>query len=303
MVEDFTLHEGAALYDLVAEGGRDIVVKVDREGFVVHASAAIGQLGFAIPDMLITPHLADLAEPGQAEKLRAFLEVIMRGGSATGWFEFAARMADGSTNWFTLQLRPLLDGNGQAYGAIGIMRSIAERRALEERLFAATLTDPLTGLANRRAFQVMLRHLVRRRQGGTLALFDIDHFRAINLRHGASAGDRVLVAFADFLRGTLRHEHIVARIGGESFGVLLPDHDLPAARTVTEAVLAALAEASPPRPSDEPRLSASVGLASLRLSADDTLRRSELALLAAKGRGRGRIETDEDLPDRGRLRA
>ncbi|RXZ64970.1 sensor domain-containing diguanylate cyclase [Pelagerythrobacter rhizovicinus] len=303
MVEDFTLHEGAALYDLLAEGGRNIVLKVDRAGYVVHASAAIGRLGLAIPDMLIAPHLADLAEPAQAEKLRAFLEVVMRGGSATGWFEFAAHMADGSTNWFTLQLRPLLDMDGRASGAIGIMRSLEERRELEERLFTATVTDPLTGLANRRAFQMMLRHLVRRRQGGTLALFDIDHFRAINLRHGASAGDRVLVAFADFLRSTLRHEHIVARIGGESFGVLLPDHDLAAARSTVAAVLAALAEASPPRPSDEPRLSASVGLAALNLSADDTLRRADLALLAAKGRGRGRIEADEDLPDGGRRRA
>ena len=287
---------------LLAETEQDVVIKVNREGFVVHASAAIARLGLDLGDMLIAPHLADLTEPAQTDKLRAFLEVVMRGGSVTGWFEFAARTADGGTNWFTLQLRPLLDADGQAYGAIGIMRSIEERRALEERLFTATLTDPLTGLANRHAFQIMLRHIMRR-QGGTLALFDIDHFRAINLRHGASAGDRVLVAFADFLRGTLRHDHIVARIGGETFAVLLPDHDLAAARDVAATVLAGLAETSPPRASDEPRLSASVGLAALRLSADDTLRRADLVLLAAKGRGRGRIETDEDLPDRGRLRA
>lgn len=303
MLEDLTLTEGSVLCGLLAETERDIVIKVDREGFVVHASAAIERLGLDLDDMLIAPHLADLAEPAQAEKLRAFLEVVMRGGNATGWFEFAARMAAGETNWFTLQLRPLLDGEGQAYGAIGIMRSIEERRALEERLFTATLTDPLTGLANRRAFQMMLRHLIRKRQSGTLALFDIDHFRAINLRHGASAGDRVLAAFADFLRGALRHDHIVARIGGESFAVLLPGHDLAAAGDIAAAVLAALAQASPPRLSNEPRLSASVGLVGLRLSADDTLRRADLALLAAKGRGRGRIETDEDLPDRGRLRA
>lgn len=303
MVEDFTLHEGAALYDLVAEGGRDIVVKVDREGFVVHASDAAERLGLALPDMLIAPHLADFAEAGQAEKLRAFLQVVMQGGSASGWFEFAACMADGTTNWFTLQLRPLLDADGQAYGAIGIMRSVEERRALEERLFTATLTDPLTGLANRRAFQMMLRYLVRRKEGGSLALFDIDHFRAINLRHGASAGDRVLVAFADFLRSMVRSEHIVARIGGESFAVLMPDDDLAAARKIATTILAALKETSPPRASDGTKLSASAGLAALRVSADDTLRRADLALLAAKGRGRGRIEVDEDLPDRGRMRA
>ena len=297
MVEDFTLHEGAALYGLLAEAECDIVLKLDRECFVVHASAAIGRLGLALPDMLIAPHLADLAEPAQAEKLRAFLQVVMGGGNATGWFEFAARTIDGRASWFTLQLRPLLDGDGKVYGSIGIMRSIEERRALEERLFAATLTDPLTGPANRRAFQVMLRHLVRRRQGGSLVLFDIDHFRAINMRHGASMGDRVITTFAEFLRDMLRSEHIVARIGGESFAVLMPHEDPEQARAIASAVLGSLNEAVHVRDNDEIGLSASVGIAQIRGTADTTLQRAELAVVHAKARGRGRIESGDTLPE------
>lgn len=297
MVEDFTLHEGAALYGLLAETECDIVLKVDREGFVVHASAAIGRLGIEVPTMLIAPHLADLAEPAQAEKLRAFLEVVMRGGTATGWFEFGARMADGGTNWFTLQLRPLLGADGQAYGAIGIMRSIEERRALEEKLFAATLTDPLTGLANRRAFKVMLRHLVRRRQGGALVLFDIDRLRAVGLRHGASAGDRLTAVFAGFLRDLLHSDHIVARVGDDRFGVLMPNEDVVAAEEIAAVVLDALDEAALVRGPEEIDLRASVGISAIRGTADATLQRAELALVHARARGQGRIECGEPLPE------
>lgn len=296
MIQDFTLHEGVALYGLLAEEARDVVLKIDREGFVVHASSGIERLGITIPDMLINPHLADLAEPDQADTLRAFLGVVMRGGSASGWFEFAARRADGGTDWFTLQLRPLLGGDGTAYGAIGIMRSIEERRALEERLFAATLTDPLTGLANRRAFRTMLRHLARHRPGGSLALFDIGHLHPLWLRHGASAGDRIVSAFAGLLRQLLHRDHILARIGDERFGVLMPDDAPPAAEAVAASALAELARATDsgaPEPID---LRASVGISAICGDADETLRRAELALVHARARGRGRIACGDTPP-------
>ena len=291
MVEDFTLHEGAALYGLLAETDCDIVIKIDRQGLMVHASAAIDRLGIELPGALIAPHLADLAEPAQAERLRAFLEVVMRGGSATGWFEFAARNAEGGATWYTLQLRPLLDAQGIAYGAIGIMRSIEERRALEEKLFAATLTDPLTGLANRRAFRVMLRHLVRRKRGGSLAILDIGHVRRIGLRHGARASDRVTAAAAGLLRDLLQRDHILARIGDERFAVLMPGDEADEAGHIVRDIVDALADAThAPGEDAQIDLRPCVGIAPIRDTADATLQRAELALVRALAHGRGRIE-------------
>ena len=103
------------------------------------------------------------------------------------------------------------------------MRCIEERRSFESRLFAATMTDTLTGLTNRRAFVAMLRHLVAHGARGSVAMFDIDHFRALNLRHGQSAGDEVLAGFAQLLRTLTRPDDIISRVGGESFAVLMPD--------------------------------------------------------------------------------
>jgi GGDEF domain-containing protein len=86
------------------------------------------------------------------------------------------------------------------------MRSIDERRCLEEQLFTAAMTDPLTGLTNRQAFIAMLQHLVDQRIDGCLAVFDIDHFRAINMQYGQFAGDDVLVVFAELVRDMMRKQ-------------------------------------------------------------------------------------------------
>ncbi|AKM08022.1 GGDEF domain-containing protein [Pelagerythrobacter marensis] len=296
MIQDFTLHEGAALYGLLAEGERDIVLKLDRAGFVVHASSGIEQLGIAGPDRPASPHLADLAEPGRADAVHAYLDTVMHDGGAPGWFEFAARKADGGTAWFTLQLRPLLDGEGAVYAAVGIMRSMEERRALEERLFAASMTDPLTGLANRRAFHTMLGHLVDRRAGGSLALFDIGHLHPLWLRHGASEGDRIISAFADLLRALLHRDHILARIGDERFAVLMPDDAAPAAEAVATATLAELDRATDKDGvAGAIDLRASVGISAICADADETLRRAELALVHARARGRGQVERRDAL--------
>ncbi|MGQ4828129.1 GGDEF domain-containing protein, partial [Enterococcus faecalis] len=84
-------------------------------------------------------------------------------------------------------------------------------------------TDPLTGLANRRAFVEALEAHVGQKRSGCLAIIDIDHFKQVNDRHGHAAGDRVLQAFGEVARSTLRSSDMVARIGGEEFAVILPE--------------------------------------------------------------------------------
>lgn len=185
----------------------------------------------------------------------------------------------------------MADQGDRIDGALVVMRCIARRKSLEERLFAAEFTDPLTRLTNRVAFVAMLDHLVARSRQATVALFDIDHFMRLNMRFGQNAGDDLLIAFAGLLRAMTRIDDIISRVGGERFAVILPALAPAAAAAACLPVVETFAEAGRAALSGTFAVSTSVGVAEIALSADHTVRQAELALFLAKAKGRSRIET------------
>ena len=284
--------EGHALYELLAGTSRDIVLTTDPRGYVVHASTGIDRLGLALPDRLFGPHLTELALPSHADLLRVAFDAAIARREVSGWIEFPARALEGGETWFEIRVAPADFCNGERAGVIAAMRSIEERRVLEDELFAAAMTDPLTGLTNRQAFLAMLRHLTEDDCGGHLALFSIDHFKAINMRYGQQTGDRVLCAFADFLRAALRSDDTISRIGNRRFGALLPATDSGRAEALCGRVLETLnrlggrvGEAGLP-------ISASVGLAGIGPSLEASMNQAELALFLARAKGPNRLEVD-----------
>jgi diguanylate cyclase (GGDEF)-like protein/PAS domain S-box-containing protein len=279
----FTARESAVLFGLLAEHGSDVILKTDCNGFVMHASPSLAQVGLAPADALIGPHLTDLVAPSHRADVTAGHSAALAGTRAGNWIEFPARSDGGRERWFALQMRGLAPAGGRSEGVLAVMRCIDERRRLEQQLFAAEFTDPLTGLSNRPAFIAMLRHLAQRGAGGSLALFDIDNFKAVNLSRGEAAGDAVLVAFADLLRALMGNRDIISRIGGENLGVLLPEDGVTEAAARCERVLAALARA-------RGAPTASIGVAAIGRSLDETLRRAELAKFFARASGGGRVE-------------
>jgi diguanylate cyclase (GGDEF)-like protein/PAS domain S-box-containing protein len=291
----FTPRDTSALYRLLAEDTTDIILKTDRKGYILHASPGIGRLGLPLTGQLIGHHIIDLVHPSFAGVIKSEHETAVAGSQGGRWIEVPAVTATGEEHWFEVQIRGLVDEDDRISGAISVMRSIAERRALEEQLFAAAMTDPLTGLTNRKAFVAMLQHLVDREIGGCLALFDIDHFKTINMQHGQSVGDEVLVAFSDLLRAMMRSDDIVSRIGSESLGVLLPRSRPDQAEAVCARMITALSEVRQTAGSSSLSITASAGVARIDGSLDDTFKRAELALFFAKAKGRNRLEMDDGL--------
>ena len=286
---EFTAQESSVLYRLLAEHTSDIILKTDRAGFIRHASPSIAQLGL-LPDMLIWPQLFDIVDRVSAPLIRAAHKAALTGREAGDWIEFAAANGECGPKCFAIRMRSLADARGRPYGVLSVLRSIEEKRSLEEQLFNAEMTDPLTGLTNRKAFLAMLGHLIGRRQGGCFALFDIDHFRAFNMRYGQLTGDRLLIAFADFLRNLARSRDILSRVGGESFGILLPESGLEEARAACSRIIETLAELGRASGPDEFPITASAGLVPIGRTLDATLRNAELAVFFAKARGRNCLE-------------
>jgi diguanylate cyclase (GGDEF)-like protein/PAS domain S-box-containing protein len=154
-----------------------------------------------------------------------------------------------------------------------------ERDRIEERLRELVDRDPLTGLVTRRRFEEELeRHVAHgRRYGmaGALIVIDIDDFKSVNEQHGHRAGDRVLAGVAKALGNRLRETDLLARIGGDQFGVLLPGAKPPEAERVSQALEDAISEEV--RPPGGERIEASVGFAPIT----ETLGSAEATLLAA----------------------
>ncbi|MGD9572135.1 MAG: diguanylate cyclase [Thermoleophilia bacterium] len=168
-----------------------------------------------------------------------------------------------------------------------------------ERLARMAMSDPLTGLANNRAFRDALDAEVERarRHGRPLALavLDIDHFKVVNDTHGHVAGDQALMEVGGRLMRVARRGDVVARVGGEEFAWILPETDLSGARAVAERARRAVNRAPVPGIG---RITVSIGLAELHQAsgAGDLYRLADDALYAAKRGGRDRSVAHADRP-------
>ncbi|MEQ8349704.1 MAG: diguanylate cyclase [Sneathiellaceae bacterium] len=175
------------------------------------------------------------------------------------------------------------------------MKHHLQRLAEERRVRRLADFDDLTGLHNRRRFlEGLAIELERaRRYGRTLSFvaFDLDHFKSINDRHGHDVGDAVLQAVGKVLRKRLRNVDLSGRLGGEEFGILLPETGLDGARCVAEKLRADIAATQVGDPRSPVSATASFGIACLRAGDDsDSLRkRADEALYEAKDGGRNRV--------------
>ncbi len=201
------------------------------------------------------------------------------------------------------QLRRLL--SGIALIAVLLVVALAcllqRNRSFRRQLQQLADRDDLTALPNRRRILDLTAKALRgtTTSGAPLAiaLVDLDHFKAINDRHGHAVGDAVLRRFATIARAALRPDDAIGRYGGEEFLVLMPRTDIVTARAVIEGLRNALRQMkavdTPTGESVEVTVTLSAGLAAARsqdASGEDLIRRADVALYRAKETGRDRIE-------------
>ena len=180
--------------------------------------------------------------------------------------------------------------------AVGISyvlsRSMSSEIAARSELERLMLTDPLTGVGNRRLLDQRIDEEIVRAQrykrSITAVFFDVDHFKAINDQYGHKFGDMVLKRIADSLSGSLRQSDFVGRYGGEEFVVLMVETAIDQAWTLVERMRQGIENLSMP---ELPQgVTVSAGLAQWRPeeSAEALLQRSDQALYRAKAQGRNR---------------
>ena len=185
-----------------------------------------------------------------------------------------------------------------------ILLAMAKERNELEHKVAATV-DPLTGVANRRAFlEVAARSLKQRPRAPapvSVLLFDLDQFKSINDRYGHLVGDRVLRNFAKIAVAELRSTDLFGRLGGEEFAAILFGAETGSAIATAERIRQAFSVAHSGN-SEHPGLSVSVGVANVpareATEIETMLTRADEALYVAKARGRNRVELADNYSDR-----
>lgn len=293
-------------FQFFAENSADIVCRVDLDKVMRYVSPSCFYiLGWKPEEMTGKgPEAFVLAE--DLPSLDAAAALIISPEVQNSPATVRMRKKDGSAAWMEINARLVRDPTtGGGREVVLIMRNITERKLQEERLAGLALTDGLTGLWNRRAFDEALEREWKRttREGSqiSLLLLDLDHFKEFNDQYGHQVGDDCLRAVATALFGAVRATDTVARYGGEEIAIILPSTDAAGAAEAAERVRASVESLRLTHlgnPEGSGWMTASIGAATALARYGGTmsmpaglLQAADNALYKAKHGGRNRVAT------------
>jgi diguanylate cyclase (GGDEF)-like protein/PAS domain S-box-containing protein len=219
------LHDSEAMYRMMTDRSGDVLFNIAVDGMVRYVSPSIAKVGGYRPEAIVgTQSLAMIHEDDRVGAA-AFHHRALSRPNKTFVFEYRALTVTGAYIWFETHTRATVDNAGTVIGVISAARDISKRKLNEQDLADAANSDSLTGLSNRRVFDDKMRRALYaprpRPIPACLAIVDIDFFKRVNDTYGHPAGDQVLKIVAATFKPVLRSDDILARIGGEEFGIIL----------------------------------------------------------------------------------
>lgn len=272
---------------------------IDESGYFVRWNRAAREL-VGIPDERM-PRTTVLDAICEEDRLR--IASLIQEALAKGYAEAEARVArvengNAQMQWRFLTARRV-DIAGKSY-LVGTGLDVTERKKLERELEHQARTDFLTGISNRRYFlELADLELARAHRYGrpfSMLMLDLDLFKNINDRYGHHVGDLTLQKVVEVCGQILREVDIVGRLGGEEFGIILPETDAEQALQVADRVRQAVAIAAVALPKGgSVGITTSIGVATYGEAdpdVDAVLNRADRALYKAKRSGRDRVSSE-----------
>jgi diguanylate cyclase (GGDEF)-like protein/PAS domain S-box-containing protein len=290
------LHEARlhALFDGMRDYG---ICTVDPRGIVTSWNRSAQQMdGYRADEIIGVP--VSVLFPASPASSKGFSDALAS-ALADGSFEYEGwRVRKNSTRyWANCVISVLRDPGDDAHIGFSIIsRDRTLRKRNDEELVNLTITDPLTGAANRRGlFGAGLREDERRkRSGGTTSvlMLDLDHFKTVNDTHGHQAGDAILRHIVNLAKAEIRSVDLIGRYGGEEFTVVLPGSTIEVARGIAERIRHSVERTPLVVDGVTIRMTVSIGVASVAPSVDDLaslIAAADAALFDAMAAGRNRV--------------
>jgi diguanylate cyclase (GGDEF)-like protein/PAS domain S-box-containing protein len=274
-------------------------------GHCFQVNRAFAQMLGRAEDELVGVAIAAITEATDRDDVIQTMQRAVSGAGASYRLEQRFLHADGRPVWVTHSGSVVRGSTGEPLYFVCQIEDVTERRARGELIAHQAIHDPLTGLPNRLLFVDRLRRALAESDGDrrvAVLFLDLDQFKLVNDGLGHAAGDRLLVALADRLRGAIRPSDTVARFGGDEFTVLCTD--VPDESVAQELARRMLDAVSQPITLTEGEVfaTASIGIALSggELETPETLlRNADAAMYRAKEHGRARTELFEsDAHDR-----
>jgi diguanylate cyclase (GGDEF)-like protein/PAS domain S-box-containing protein len=273
---------------------------------LTYISHNVTMYGYDPAEMIASPQFYQtMIHPDDALKiLESWTRIVME-GSEPAAVEFRMRASDGIYHWLECHYTPIRDAASRLTEIEGILTDITEKKEAADKIMVLARTDALTGLANRATFIDRLQQTFAAAKRGAspfaVLYLDIDRFKDVNDTLGHYAGDLLLKAVAERLRGCTRETDLVARLGGDEFAILQADLiDLANAGALASKVHDALG-APYPLGDTETHVTTSIGISPYMTetaSSDEVLAQADLALYRAKDEGRDQYCFHTDDLDR-----
>jgi diguanylate cyclase (GGDEF)-like protein/PAS domain S-box-containing protein len=248
--------------------------------------SALNILGYR-PEEIIGHGPGEFVHPDDLELVVRDSQLHLAGANTSDALTHRMLRKDGGTIWVECRNRPMTDpATGQPAGFVLIMRDITEQKRLQDELARMALSDGLTGLANRRAFDEReWARTLREATQMSLLLIDVDRFKSFNDQYGHQVGDDCIRAVAAAIASALhRPADLAARYGGDEFAIILPTTDSSGAVAIAKQVVENVAKLKLPHegnPEGGGFVSASIGAATALCRVGGTIEMPQSLLAAA----------------------
>lgn len=278
----------------------DGVITVDKDYHIQSINPVAEMLTDVNKENIIGENILSIYKGESAKQRSEINKNLLTSGIQRSLFDFTLTKKDGTKHEVEHTIAPIIDQNKLILGAVIILRDVTEVRTMEKRLSYQASHDALTGLINRREFEVRLKQTIRNAQTEdiihSICFIDLDKFKIINDTSGHAAGDEYLKQVPGIIQSVLRQTDVLARLGGDEFAIILDCCSIQQAKNICSQIIKKIKDSRFHWGKNSFETGASIGIVpvtKLTASVSEVLSTVDAACYEAKDKGRNRIQVFE----------